>query len=87
MCAPCIRLLAPHFSHPRPHHCPPSLPAVGRLLSSFEAREALPQGELPALRPTLDLVFGGRASVEEVYRACEELGGQWGIDTIALMSK
>ena len=35
----------------------------------------------------ISVCFGGRKSVEDVYAACEQLGGQWGIDTIALMSK
>ncbi len=34
----------------------------------------------------ISLCFGGKASVEAIYEACER-DGQWGIDTIALMSK
>lgn len=60
---------------------------VGRVLDAFEAREALPEGEIAGIKPTVDLVFGGRASVEEVYAACERLGGQWGVEAIGLMSK
>ncbi|EFN58909.1 hypothetical protein CHLNCDRAFT_140853 [Chlorella variabilis] len=77
--------------------------ALGEVLSSFEAREALPEGQLAAIRQArrilplgtgpsqlsvadINLCFGGKASVEEIYEACER-AGQWGIDTIAQMSK
>lgn len=41
----------------------------------------------PLRRPDIDFCFGGKASVEEVYEACERSGGQWGVDAVALMSK
>lgn len=63
-------------------------PAVlGELLSSYEQREPLPDGQLHAIRPDIDFCFGGKQSVEDIYAELERSGGQWGIDTIALMSK
>lgn len=40
----------------------------------------------PCRSADINLCFGGKASVEEIYEACER-AGQWGIDTIAQMSK
>ncbi|KAL4457481.1 hypothetical protein ABPG75_012346 [Micractinium tetrahymenae] len=60
---------------------------LGELLTSFERREALPEGQLAAKRADIDFCFGGKGSVEEIYAECERSGGQWGIDAIAQMSK
>ena len=64
--------------------------ALGELLTSFERREgaALPEGALlPARGADISYIFGGRQSVEEVHAACAERGGQWGADTLALMTR
>lgn len=61
--------------------------AVGRVLHEFEGRHALPQGKLGAQRERIDTAFGGASSVEEVYEACRQAGGQWGADAVAMMEK
>ena len=66
------------------------LAALGNLLASFERREgaALPGGALlPARAADISYIFGGRQSVEEVHAACGGRGGQWGVDTLALMTR
>lgn len=59
---------------------------LGAVLDGYEQKEALPQGQLESMRADIDFCFGGRQSVEGIYEACER-AGQWGIDTIGLMSK
>ncbi|KAL4857852.1 3-hydroxyisobutyryl-CoA hydrolase [Chlorella vulgaris] len=61
--------------------------ALGDVLSAFEGREALPEGQLASNRAAIDACFAGKQSVEDIYAACERNGGQWGADTLAQMSK
>ena len=66
---------------------------LGELLASFEGRQGLPpEGTLAGMRPAIEACFGGSpASVEAVWAACERQGGggggQWGADTLALLSR
>ena len=47
----------------------------------------MPGASSRCCRADIDFCFGGKQSVEEIYAELERSGGQWGIDTIALMSK
>jgi hypothetical protein len=60
------------------------MPALGIFCMAHVAERA------PCLlcgRRKVDHVFGGCNSVEEIYAACEEKGGQWGVETVAEMAK
>ena len=72
------------------HACLP-VPAAARFsqpwIRCIDAALTCAAPRLQTCSADISVCFGGRRSVEDVYAACEELGGQWGIDTIGLMSK
>lgn len=60
--------------------------ALGAALAGVQARRPVPAGDLPARRPAIDAVFSGKASLEEVYEACEA-HGEFGRATAEAMAK
>ena len=62
-------------------------PATRRLVVRCHASNFAVTTQPCVCRADIDFCFGGKQSVEEIYAELERSGGQWGIDTIALMSK
>lgn len=61
--------------------------AVKKFLDEIEAKEALPKGDLADQQPLIDRIFSDANSVEDIYAACERIGGDFAKETINLMSK
>ena len=61
---------------------------VREILDKFEARTALPEGELSVRRRDIDAAFGGKGGVEEVHAALAAYPDQeWAQSVLAMINK
>jgi 3-hydroxyisobutyryl-CoA hydrolase len=65
-----------------------SAQTLPKLLSEYQGMQGLPEGTLDSdIMQQIELIFGGKSCVEEIYEACKASGSEFASQTLEMMQK